>query len=201
MSRLALAAVGAAAVAGWAYYTYMYPPHLMEVATEKALMAFGEATLTKDRAKVAAVLNAHIAEGAKIHLEVTFFALTHNGKPMVQDFSKPEFVTFIDNVLYPLDMYEYQPELRSFTLNKEHTAADVTFTSKEWADGTSHYAGIAVGVRYSSATECEAHVLFAQMVPYIETASCKMALNTVPKPEEAYKIQQSPEAMQQFLMR
>ncbi len=189
-------------VLGCGYYKFMYTPHILREATQKALDDFSAAVATKDRAKVGASLSAHLMEGAKIHLEVTFFSLTQNQqKPVVEDFTKAEFLTFIDNVLYPLDDYEYTPELGDFSLNSERNAAGVTFTSSEWADGKSHYAGVAVGMRFSSNSECEGHVLFANKIPSIDTVSCKLELRAVPKPEEAYKIQSNPEAMQQLLMR
>lgn len=202
MSRVVLGGVGAVLAAAWGYYHYLYPPHLMEVATEKALGEFALAVAAHDRGKVAAVLNGRMTDGAKVHLEVTFLSLTQNGsRPVIQDFGKKEFLTFIDNVLYPLDTYSYEPEMTGFVLNGAKDAGEVTFTSREWADGNSHYAAVKVGVRYSSDTACSAHVVFVKKEPFIETADCKVSMRVVPRPEEAHKLQSNPEAMQQLLMR
>ena len=201
MKKYVLGIVGVV-VLGSVYYSFLYPPHLLYKETQKALEAFAEAVRSQDRAKVGDVLRAHIADDAAIHMEVNIFSLTQNSaKPMSSDFTKQSFLTFMDNVLYPLEHYEYQPELTEFTLNKARDGADVQFTSREWADGHNHYAGVEVGMRFSSETECSGHVLFVQKVPMIDKANCQVAMRMVPKPEEAYKLQSNSEAMQQFLAR
>ncbi len=202
MNRLTLGILFVALVAACGYYKFGYVPNLLREDTEKALDEFAQAIASQERSKVAEALDAHLTDNAKIHIEVTFFSLTQNGqRPVAEDFTKKEFMTFIDNVLYPLDHYEYTPQLVDFKVNSDRDAAEVVFTSSEWADGKGHYAGVTVGMRFSSDTECTAHVVYPGKVPSISTASCKISLRAVPKPEEAYKIQGNPEAMQQFIMR
>jgi len=202
MNRVTLLMFGFVVALGWGYYMFLYPPRQLRVAIKNALEEFAQAVATKDRSKVGAVVDGHLTDNAKIHLEVTFFSLTQKGQiPIVEDFTKKDFMTFIDNVLYPLDTYAYTPTLESFTMNDAHSAADIVFSSREWADGKSHYAGIEVGVRFSSDTVCEGHVVFSGKVPFMDTLSCKISMRTVPKPEEASKLRGNPQAMQQFLMR
>lgn len=200
MNRIILAAIAACLLVGWGYYHFLYPPSVLRRATEKTLEGFADSVATHDRAAIGAVLQRSLADAAKIHLEVSFFSLTQTqGKPVTQDFDKAGFIRFLDNVLYTLENYTYQPELQGFTLSKDGASADVTFTSLEWADGTSYYGGVAVGMRFTSTTDCTGRVVFREKAPLLEQASCAVHMHAVPKPEEAVKIQQNPEALRQLL--
>lgn len=201
MNRLALGTI-IFAVAGFGYYQYLHVPHLLEEATEAALASFTEAVATQDRARVAEVLERHIAEDAAIHIEVTFLSLTqHGARPVAEDFTRQGFLTFMDHVLFPLDRFYYMPQLERFELRPAGDAADIYFLSREWADGRSHYGGVAVGMRFSSETACEAQVTFRERVPAIRTASCRISMRAVPLPEEAHKLRGNPAALQQLLLR
>lgn len=189
-------------LAAGGYYLFFYTPRLLEMDTVRALEEFGEAIATGDRAKVAQALDARLDAQARVHLSVEWLSLTQRGRqPVMQDLDRENFLRFVDNVLYSLEAYAYAPQLEVFRLNKEHNEADVVFTSKEWGDGKSYYGGISVMMRFSSDTRCEGKVVFEQKRAKLREAHCSMQLRAVPKPEEAYKIQQNPEAMQQFLMR
>jgi hypothetical protein len=189
-----------ALAAGLAYHQFFYPPTLLRRATMQALADFSSAVATRDRANVSAVLERTLPETAKIHMEVGFFALTQpQTQPVTQDFDKAAFIRFIDTVLYPLDDYHYQPELEEFTLSEDRSHADVVFTSMEWADGKSYFGGLAINMRFTSTTECKGHVAFREGKPLLEEASCSVRMHSVPKPEEAQKIQQNPEALRQLL--
>jgi hypothetical protein len=202
MYRKALLMIAALLVGGGVYHQFFYPPTLMKKAVQRSLEQFGQAVATGDRAQVGQVLDAQMADDAIVHLEVSFLSLVHqNHQPMTQDFDKAGFVRFVDNILYSLETYHYQAQLESLLLNADRSMADITFTSKEWADGKSHYGGVAVGMRFSSDTQCSGQVVFAGLLPKLKTARCAMSMRSVPKPEEAYKIQQNPEAMRQFLTR
>lgn len=191
-----------AGVLGCAYYFVGYKSRQFRNDTERALDELAKAVDSQDREKVGQVLGAHLSDNAQIHLEVQFLSLTQNGaKPVTEDFTRKEFLTFIDNVLYPLDHYEYSPQLDAFQVTAEGDAADAQFSSSEWADGKGHYAGVTVGMRFSSDTSCDAHVAYPGRVASISKVSCTISLRSVPKPEDAYKIQENPEAMQQFLLR
>ncbi|NBO19151.1 MAG: hypothetical protein EBV03_08010 [Proteobacteria bacterium] len=191
-----------AMVAGGIYYKFFHVPSLLKAETENALQSFSEAVATHDRAKVGQVLGERLDAPVKIHLEVTWLSLTHKGSaPVKEDFDKSSFLTFVDNILYSLESFSYEPQLEAFHLSSDRASADVVFTSKEWGDGKSFYGGISVMMRFSSDTRCEGKVVFKGGRALLQEANCSMSLRAVPKPEEAYKLQQSPEAMQQFLMR
>ena len=186
--------------AGCGYY-FLYPPMALKHKTESALEAFSKAVESQDRAKVAASLDKYLSPIAKIHLEMTFYSvLQQEGtKPQVQDFDPATFKQFIDNLLYSTTDYHYAPQLREFTLSKDHKSANVTFISSEYADATSYYDGKPVGMRYSSTTSCAGEVLFEQNMALLDTATCAVQAHLVPKVDEAYKLRQSPEALQQYL--
>ncbi len=200
-----LASLGIVALllAGGLYYQFVYPPSVLERSAEEALQAFADAVATKDRAKISEAFSALLTDDAKIHLEVSFFAVieTNANKPMVQDFDKAGFIQFIDNTLYPLSDYGYTPLLEEFTLAPDHQTAAVKFSSREWGDGASMFGGVSVDMRYSSDTKCDGQVVFVNEQPRLSNASCALTLRTVPKPGQYQKLQGSTDAMQQYLQR
>jgi len=200
MKALPVLALLLLAIGGGAYYQLFYPPKVLERETETALAALSTAVLSHDRAKVSAALQDSLMDTAKIHLEVRLYSVTQmdGGKPAIQDFTKADFITFIDNVLYPLTEYSYQPELQSFTLSPDRKSAAVTFTSREFADGTEQYSGTAVGMRYSSETDCTGQVVFEPKKVLLDNVSCNVRMSIVPRPEEAYKLRDQ-EALRQYL--
>jgi hypothetical protein len=200
MARLLAAAAFIALVAGGCFYYLAYPPVVLKRQTVHALEAFAQSVKTKDRTKISEQLGTLLGESAIVHLEVNLFSLTQQDKPpmLQRDFSKQEFIPFVDNTLYPLSDYDYQPQLESFALAGDGQTADVMFSSKEWADGVSYYAGTAVQMRYSSDTACGATLHFVAKQPVIDRLSCAMALRMVPKPGEREKMM-NPEALRQLL--
>jgi len=186
------------ALVGGGYY-FFYPPMVLKHRTEQALEEFSKAVEAKDRAKISEVLGKYLAEEAKPHLEVTLFSLSQpEGKPTIQDFDKPTFITFIDNTLYSLDDYHYEVALQKFNLAADKKSASVTFASKEWADGKEYYMGTAMNMRYHSNTLCEGEVDFDGGKTELAAVNCKMTLGIVPKPDEILKSQ-NPEALGRLL--
>ncbi len=199
--RLVPIIVAVAAGLGGAYYFFFHPPVVLKRATSQALGQFAASVASQDREKIKQSLQALVADDAKIHLEVTFVALMRQGgaPAVVQDFTKADFITLVDTTLYSLTAYDYQPELQSFALAEDHKTAAITFTSKQYADGNSYYAGTAVNMRYSADVTCEGTASFTKETPQLSQASCKMELRSVPKPGEAQKMQNNPGAIQQLL--
>jgi len=197
-----IAAFLAIAIAG---YYFLYPPKVLERKTEAALMDFAKVVATKDRAKIGQALGRLLTDDAKIHLDVSFFSLSKieetgsGGKVVGQDFDKASFLTFIDNILYTLEDYSYEPVLRDFTLSPDHKNATITFASREFADGVSYYGGTAVNVRFSSVTFYDGDVSFAGAQPALDKLTFKMELRMVPKPDQAAKFQNNPDAIRQLL--
>lgn len=198
-SALFIAALIIAALGG-GYYFMFNPNVVYQRACEKTLHQFAETIATKDRPQIAGAFDTFLTDDARIGLEVDFFSLSRpNGNPgNMQEFDKETFKTFIDNVLYPLTDYSYQPTLTSFKLASDHKTAAVTFESKEWADGSSYYGGMAVGVRFSSETSCEGEVVFEEKTPRLSHASCKIQMRNVPKPGQEDKLR-SPEALRDLI--
>jgi hypothetical protein len=183
---------------GGAYYELVYPPVVLKRATGKSLREFAETVATHDRVKISEALQALLAEDAQVRLAVTFFSVTQPDNPaVVQDFTKQAFIPFIDNILYTLTDYFYEPFLGEFKLAEDGKSADVTWTSREWADGVNYYGGNAVNMRFSSDTMCAGKVVFTDR-PHVILADCKYNLRSVPKPDEMEKLR-NPEALQQLL--
>ncbi len=195
--RLMLFIVALLLLAGGGYYYFLHPPSVLKRETEGMLEAFAETVATKDRAQISEHLRALLPTSGTVHLEVHMFSLTEPDRPMVQDFDQAQFIAFVDNVLYPLTDYAYQPTLESFALNDDGTA-QVAFSSQDWADGISYYGGTGLQVRYSADTACNATLRFEQKQPLIDALSCAMRLRLVPKPGEAQKLR-NPEAMREIL--
>lgn len=198
MKKILIALV--AIIIGAAVYG-LYPPLVKKRQAAAVLDQFAATVATKDRAKIGAFLTDTLADDAKIHLEAQVFSISQpdNAKPILQDFDKPAFIAFVDNILFSMTDYDYAAELADFTLGQDGHAADLRFTSQEWADGPEHYAGVAVNMRFSSNTECDGHVQFQGKAVRMDNVSCVQHLRMVPKPGEAIKMQQNPEVLQHFL--
>lgn len=201
---IGLAVVALLVLAG-SYYYFLYPPKIIQRKAEAALMHFSSVVATKDRAKIGETLGQFLTDDAQIHLDVGFFSLStieetgSGGRQTGQDFDKASFLGFVDNILYTLTDYSYEPEIQSFILSLDRTTASMTFTSKEWADGMSYYGGTAVEVRFSSHTTCSSDVSFATPTPVLTKLNCRMQLRMVPKPSEMSKLRGNPEALKQLL--
>jgi hypothetical protein len=159
-------------------------------ATQHALDDFSAAVKSKDRTKVAGSLKKLLPDSANIHLEISFLSITgvNPAQAMAQEFDRTSFITFIDNTLYSLNDYSYTADLQHFTLRPDRKTAEVVFTSKEWADGISYYAGGGVNTHFSSTTTCEGHVVFEEKRVMLDKAVCKMQLRSIPKPGEDHKL-------------
>jgi hypothetical protein len=183
------------------YMAFFYPPITLKRTAEAVLMQFAEDVASQDRARITQSLQALLAENAKVHLEVSFMTLLRqNPAPaMVQDYSKAEFIALVDHTLTPLTEYVYQPRLEGFTLADDEKTAEITFTSKQYADGSSLYGTSTVAMRHSADMQCTATVSFEKNIPRLIVASCNLQLRSVPKPGEAQKIQNNPGALQQLL--
>lgn len=148
-----------------------------------SLQEFSDAVATKDHAKVSAALTKLLTDDAKIRLEVHFFSIG-NARPMMeQNFDKAQFITFIDNTLYPLTDYSYTPQLTSLDVDGK-----VAFTSVEWADGANMMGGVSVDMRFSSDTVCTGSVLLNDTAR-LRDATCQLQFRQVPKPGQTAKFQ------------
>jgi len=187
-------------IAGGTYYQFYYPPMVKKHATEHALQHFADAVATKDRAKIGEALQQWLTDTAHIRLEIGFFSLAQpeGGKPATEDFDKPTFITFIDNILYSLSDYDYRAQLHDFSLSADGKIASVAFASQAWGDGMSYYGGTGINMRFSSDSACEGEVAFDGEKPRLDKVTCKMQLRSVPKPGEAEKLQ-NPETLREFL--
>jgi len=201
MRKLAIAAVISGLIAAaFGYYYFLYPPSILKHSTQKALEDFSLSVATKDRAKIGVVLGTFLTPAAQIHLEVGFFSLAqlNVGKALVQEFDRPAFITFIDNTLYSLQDWGFETQLDSFNLSRDRKTAELTFTSQEWADGLSYYAGTSVNMRFSADTLCDGTVVFEGTKPTLDKANCRMQLRSIPKPGQEQKLQ-SPEVLKELL--
>ena len=186
-------------IAAVSYYEFFYPPRVLRRAAEDALKQFAGAVASQDRAEVGKALEKFLADDARVTLEVNFFSATRQVPAMTQDFTKPSFITFIDNTLFPLTDYAYEPEIRDFSLSPDGKMAAVVFTSREWADGNNYYGGLSIATRFSSETTCKGEVGVAPEGILLQRVDCSMQLRSVPKPGEYQKLRQSPEALQDLI--
>lgn len=200
MKHIAAAIAVLTLIGGGVYYHYFYPPRVLERATEKALADFTEAVRTHDRANIAAYLNDFMADDASITLSVSHFSLTNpNAAAHRQDFDKPQFIAFIDNILYTMDHYDfYDAFLGTFTPAPDRTSAAVAFSGKAWGDGKSTYGGADVSMRFWFQPACEGAVRFNQRAPQLTQATCRFIFQQVPKPGQEDKFRDL-EAIQQLL--
>jgi hypothetical protein len=168
------------------YFTFLSPSAVMKHNTEKMLQQFAEAVDSQDRTKVAAVLNDIFTDDAKIHLDVAFSAISaSNLRPMAQDFDKPAFLTFIDNVLFTVHDYHYRPKLENFSLPQKDKAA-LQFTSGQWADGPSFFSGVTLEVHFSGDAQCSGEAVFdGNRQPKLQSATCNVLLRSMAKADSS----------------
>lgn len=190
----ALLAVVLLAMAGGLGYQFLYPPQVMKRATQAALDQVAQAVETQDKAQAAAALNALLTDDARIHLEVNFFMLMHaeSSKLVTQDFDKPSFLAFIDNILYTVEDTHYIPKLTQLSLNEAGDAASVIILSRELARGPSYYAGTMVIMRFASDTTCSGEVVFIERAPRLREAKCVLQLRSTPTSEGNNTLQTTP---------
>lgn len=178
-------------IAGAIYCLLFYPPVVLEGKTEAALDRLATSVQLKDRDAVAASFNQLLTADAAIKLDVNFlsFGTQAPKNSLVQEFDKSQFILFIDNVLYPLTNYGYQPELQDFTLSDDRKTAHVTFSSQQWAEGASLMGGVRLGMRYNSHADCKGRVAFEESGVLLKEASCTVSLRPTPteSPSEILK--------------
>ena len=177
---------------GW--YHYLYPPVVMKRAASEAFEKLQVAFETRDREQISLALTEFIADDSTPTLEVSFFSIIQQEgvRPMMERFKqKGSFLTFIDNVLYPLDDYGLHSfDINTMRLNADSSAADITFKTKQWGDGLSYYAGAGVRMRYSADADC-AGTLYLKPKVQLGNFSCRVLLRTMPRPEETGKMRDS----------
>jgi len=164
------------------------------------LAEFSQTVAGKDRAKISEALQRNLTDNATVHLTGRFISLLHieNPKIVEQEMDKAAFIAFIDNILFTMTDYAYEPELITFELSDDRKKASARFTSREWADGANHYAGVSVGMRFSSHSDCTGQVAIDGDAMRLERVNCKLDFSAVPRPEEAHKLGNS-EVLQQWL--
>lgn len=179
-------------MAGGFYYENYYPPNKLKKATQASLNQFAEAVATKDLTKVSEALNTLLTDDAKVNLEVGIFAGITNQTPMTkQEFDKQSFIDFINNTLYSLSDYAYNPKLIKHDASAIASGtAPVEFTSNDWADGNNMYGGLAVAMRFTTDVSCTGTTKFDEaFVVKLSAANCVVKLRQVPKPGQADKFQ------------
>lgn len=193
------ALIAAVAALGVAYYFFFYPPVVLERKTTKALESFNRILTPMPREQIKAQLQDVLADQAVITLDVSLFRIGQaDEKLAMQEFTKPQFIAFIDNTLYAMQEYGHEAHLTRFELQADRSVAAIALTSKDWADGTSYYGGQSVKMRFSAEPACEGEVTITGGKPQLAKLSCAVSLRSLPKPGEAGKMQNM-EAIKQLL--
>lgn len=182
-----VAVIATLVLAGSIYYLFFYPPEVLQRHTQGALDHYSDAVATKDRANIGAALKALLADDAKVRFSVSMVSGGGAARPEAEDFSKADFITFVDNILYSLSDYAYSapPRLDAFTISADRKTATVVFSSKERAEGPDWVASTKLNMQFSSDTLCHGEVRFAPE-PQLENADCAMQLRMAPKPGQLY---------------
>lgn len=185
------------------YYYYLSPDQRKKWAVESALFELRDAAEASERKRVGYVIEDYLAPSAKVRLNVHFFKmLKPEGAPQSLTFDEPSLINFVDNILYSMQMYRFEPQLDLFELNDDKNIASVAFRADAWSDGETHYAGVKVMSRFSADVDCKARVVYAKgdSDPLIQEMTCDVHVRVVPKADEASKISQNPEALKQLLL-
>lgn len=162
MSRIIVYIVLLVAVVGGGLY-YQYDPTLkFKREAQQVLDSLSSAVETQDRTQIAKGLSAAMAETAQIKLEIHFPSPGGQKAPdmTAQNFTKAEFLSFIDNVLYSLKDYHLKASIDTFKLSSDKSMAAVTFVSKANA---ADLMGITSGtnMRFAGDSTCNAQIIYA----------------------------------------
>ena len=182
-TRVAISLLLVAIIVAVLYY-YSLGGNIYRRATQHALDTFSEAVAIKQTAKLGSAFKYYLANNAKIHLEVGFVSLQNpqGNTSEAQDFDKPTFYMFIDNILYSLQDYHVDFHLQNFKLDAEKKSASLTFTSKAWGDSELSYGDVHTNTHFTADSTCEGYVLFDENTnPTFDTLNCKVRLTSLPK--------------------
>lgn len=163
------------------FYLYFNEAQTKKRAAQASLDRLSEAVESQDTKQVRAALETLLSDDATIRLEIYFFSIGNNRPMKEQDFTKAEFIHFIDTIIYSLDSYSYTAWMKEVDASTNH----VTFSSLEWADGTNMMGGISTDMRYGSDTLCEGIADFDTEPARLKHVTCKLKFQQVPKAENA----------------
>ena len=174
---------------GLTYYHFYYPPNVLKRETSAVLTTLNDAVATKDQNKILEAFRQAMTEDATIALEVNFFAIANKRPAMMQNFPDREsFISYLDNIIYSLNDYDFVAKLDSFELAEDQQSAKVTFSTKQWGDGNSYYGGVSILMRHSTNADCEGEVVFSDQNPQLKNAKCNMQLRSIARPGEVDKL-------------
>lgn len=170
-------------IAAGLYYQLYYPQNVLEKRTQAALDSFAKSVNLNSRDAVGEALHQLIDEDAIIQLEVNFFTFGQQGagRSIKQDFTKDEFILFMDSVLYPLTAYGYEAQLEQLILAEDNGSGDVKFISSQWAEGTSFMGGVSLATRFNSTAECEGQAAFYEHQVLLNRARCVVSIRPLVK--------------------
>jgi hypothetical protein len=153
MPRLVIAIFFATALclAGLYYLLAIRPAAPYAHTVQHMLNAVESSVKTQDHTQIINAISGLLSDTAVIHLEIDMQATPGQTarNAVLQDFPKPSFLTFVDNMLYSLRNYKLKASLESLKLGMGHTTASLTFSADAQADslpgsimdGNAHFTG------------------------------------------------------------
>lgn len=159
------------------YYYGIYPPQLYRQQVQEMLTRLGAAVEMQNIASINRQLSEALAEDAEVELEVRMPGMAPNQNTAVhQRFSKTEFATFVDTILYSVKDYHFEGRVQAVLLPEDASEAHITFTVSANAQGASAMLGEA-GMNITSQSSCKADAPYsAGTKPRLRRLSCVMDL-------------------------
>ncbi len=171
MTKIVLLILFLIFTAGGLYY-YLYFPYPYKQNSQQMLDTINMAIKSQNSDQIKRILGATLTDSTQVTLEVAFPSPPGQKTPNVsaEKFSKAEFLSFLDNILYTLHDYNFVANAHSVSLSKDKQSGEMVFTAKADAAGESR---IDANMRFNGDIICNASVNYMNIqVPVITKLAC-----------------------------
>jgi hypothetical protein len=181
---LALAVAALAGAIGFYAYIFLSPQGKMKRAMEESFQVLNEAVDDHDDKAIERFFHTVLADNSRISL--TIQGVAPAGQPQAdtaaEDFTKPDFIRFVQLILYTLDAKEYSLTSTVSSVGEpQGNTATVVTTHKGSGKARSYMMGKNSGMQSALSGTCTHDVEFAdagkRSVPIILRSSCDLKIS------------------------
>jgi hypothetical protein len=165
----------------WIYAHYLAPSALLARKVDKELAAFNSVVDTQDRAKIIGYLQQNMADNATVTIEVSMNTRGAATDAILsnQNFTKPEFIAYVDTLLASLSNYRHTAHIKSAEISRDNHLVNAYFLAQDAADSISDKGDIPVNMHFDSRTECGARITFEYSQMKIQQLKCGLRLDII----------------------
>lgn len=156
---------------------YQSEAQVAKRAFAKANDELNTATETKNVPALTQFLQAKLTEKAKVLLKVehTMLGVRSNTVLMSQEFSKPEFIRFMDLTLEPIESSTLRTTIEGMVKNADGSYAINTYAAGS-GKGPEHMQGMRIPMTYTVQMRCNSTAHYANEAVQVERMECSIGL-------------------------